>query len=206
MKTRDRIIQAALDLFNDRGAHSVTTNHIAASMGISPGNLYYHFANKEEIIREIFERIVREFDGLYGRPADTAFSAAALLDMFSKNCDLYYAYRFFYLELATLLAQDALLRKRYNANLKKRLEQQEALYRSMQDAGILASMPPAELRASLISGWIVSDFWLTYLYIGGGRITPGRIRESVFQVYCLLKPHLAPAALAQIEKILASPR
>ena len=54
MKTRDKIVFAALDLFNENGERNITTNHIAAHIEISPGNLYYHFNNKQEIVREIF--------------------------------------------------------------------------------------------------------------------------------------------------------
>ncbi|MGL5986966.1 MAG: TetR/AcrR family transcriptional regulator, partial [Burkholderiales bacterium] len=54
IKTYDRIIQASLELFNEHGERAITTNHIAAHLGISPGNLYYHFRNKEEIIYQIF--------------------------------------------------------------------------------------------------------------------------------------------------------
>ena len=57
MKTRDKIIHTALGLFNEQGTKAVTTNHIAAAVGISPGNLYYHFRNKEDIIRAIFEQM-----------------------------------------------------------------------------------------------------------------------------------------------------
>ncbi len=204
MNTRERIVQTALDLFNERGSYAVTTNHIAAGMEISPGNLYYHFRNKEEIIREIFANIVRDFDALYIRPADETPTAAALVGIYVLNCDLYYKYRFFYLELATLLGQDELLRKRYRANLKTRMEQQTAIYEKLADAGILRPVPGRELRASLINGWIVSDLWLTWLYIDNPRITPARIRENIHQVYCLLKPYLAPGPLAEIEKALAA--
>ncbi|MFN8512060.1 MAG: helix-turn-helix domain-containing protein [Chloroflexia bacterium] len=57
MSTRERILDAALGLFNERGTAVVSTNHIAAACGISPGNLYYHFRNKEEIIRALFDRM-----------------------------------------------------------------------------------------------------------------------------------------------------
>ncbi|KPY48701.1 Transcriptional reguator, TetR family [Pseudomonas syringae pv. rhaphiolepidis] len=69
-KTRERIVQTSLELFNQQGERSVTTNHIAAHMEISPGNLYYHFANKQVIIAELFT----EYETLVGSfltlPAD----------------------------------------------------------------------------------------------------------------------------------------
>ncbi|MBC7457291.1 MAG: TetR/AcrR family transcriptional regulator, partial [Bdellovibrionaceae bacterium] len=56
MKTKDRILLVALDLFNADGATEVTTNDIAKALKMSPGNLYFHYKNKEQIIREIFKR------------------------------------------------------------------------------------------------------------------------------------------------------
>ncbi|NON38996.1 TetR/AcrR family transcriptional regulator, partial [Klebsiella pneumoniae] len=56
MKTRDRILECALQLFNQQGERSVSTNHIAAHMEISPGNLYYHFPNKQAIIALLFSQ------------------------------------------------------------------------------------------------------------------------------------------------------
>ncbi len=47
--TKARIVEASLELFNQHGERAMTTNHIAAHLGISPGNLYYHSRNKEEI-------------------------------------------------------------------------------------------------------------------------------------------------------------
>jgi len=55
--TRQAILTTAIELFNEKGTAAVSTNHIAEAMAISPGNLYYHFANKEEIIRHIHQPI-----------------------------------------------------------------------------------------------------------------------------------------------------
>jgi AcrR family transcriptional regulator len=171
-------------------------------MGISPGNLYYHFRNKEEIIREIFGRIIEDFDVLYKNPKHHAVTAAGFFDIFKKTCDLYFKYRFFYLELAPLLGQDPLLKKRYRANLRVRLEQQKRFYSMLMKEGIIRPSSEKELTAGMISGWIVSDFWLTWLYISGEQITPERIGGSLLQIYYLLKPYLTDRAAVEIEKTL----
>ena len=54
LKTSQRIANSSLELFNQLGERSVSTNHIAAHMEISPGNLYYHFPNKQAIISVLF--------------------------------------------------------------------------------------------------------------------------------------------------------
>lgn len=71
MKTKDKIVYAALELFNEHGERTITTNHIAAHIEISPGNLYYHFRNKQEIVREIFAlysaELIERFTPLQGQ-------------------------------------------------------------------------------------------------------------------------------------------
>ena len=70
MKTRDRILECALQLFNHKGEPNVSTMEVANEMGISPGNLYYHFHGKEPLVLGLFERFQNELAPLLDPPAE----------------------------------------------------------------------------------------------------------------------------------------
>jgi AcrR family transcriptional regulator len=169
---------------------------------ISPGNLYYHFRNKEEIIRIIFDMIISEFDQLYGRGEEMSTAVEGFFSVFIRTGQLYYKYRFFYIELATLLSQDQELKKKYTANMNNRFRQQREYYRALVRDGILKQPPDKELEESLTIGWIISDFWLTWLYVSDAQITEENISRSVRHVYLLLKPYLTSGADEKILKML----
>lgn len=95
MKTRDKIVYAALELFNEHGERSITTNHIAEHIEISPGNLYYHFRNKQEIVRDIFTlystELLERFTPIQGQQESLTLLKTYLDSIFT----LMWKYRFF---------------------------------------------------------------------------------------------------------------
>ena len=66
MKTKDKIINAAIGLYNEKGLSNITSRHIAAKIEISHGNLEYHFPNKEALLLAIYDKMIREVSGFYG--------------------------------------------------------------------------------------------------------------------------------------------
>src|ERR1700761_2236251 len=109
MKTKDKIILTSIELFNKSGVVAVTTNHIAKELGISPGNLYFHFANKEEIIRQIFRLMAKDTYNLWKtRKGQKLEHPLALIE---RNFELFWRYRFFHREMYYLRRKDSQLSK-----------------------------------------------------------------------------------------------
>ncbi len=190
--TKDRIIDAAVELFNRSGVAQVTTNHIAAHLEMSPGNLYYHFKNKEEIIRAAFDRMNVEADQVWTFDPDAGVSA--IHRMLTGNLGLYAKYLFFARELPALLRSDATLRRRYRKIHRIRIEQLEDTLLPLLALGILKNLGPDDLMTLLESSWIIGLFGLPYSELAGRGTTQEEILRTAGMVMHLFKPYMEPFA------------
>jgi AcrR family transcriptional regulator len=143
MSTRERIVDTAIALFNEQGTGPVTTNHIAQAMGISPGNLYYHFRNKEAIVRAIYARLRPAWEASSALPTNRPLTVADLRRVLADHFRIVWAYRFYYRELSALLRRDPELAREYREVRRAALANIEALLRHFVDAGVLA-VPDAD--------------------------------------------------------------
>ena len=103
MKTRDRIIHASLELFNREGEPNVTTVDIANELDISPGNLYYHFKGKEELVRELFERFYEQFNVILRAPVQNPLRLEDNWFYLVVVFEHMHAYRFLYRNISLIL-------------------------------------------------------------------------------------------------------
>jgi len=142
MKTKDRIVQSSIELFNRSGVVAVTTNHIAKELDISPGNLYFHFANKEEIIRQIFRQMAKETYTLWKTPKGRKILHP--LDLIEKNFELFWRYRFFHREMYFLRRKDAQLNKMWKTHINKCLKLMTVMYKRWLKQGWMAPIGSAD--------------------------------------------------------------
>lgn len=168
MNTREKIIDSALRLFNEQGTKAVSTNHIAATTGISPGNLYYYFRNKEDIIRVIFEQMdtygmeqyLLIFNELQPGTLEAIEQTFVMIQKFN------WRYRFFKRELTALIMNDNLLKKSFHQTHRRMLD---VIRKSNNDAvaiGTLKPLPDKEMALFTEEIWLVTLFWLNYLEVG----------------------------------------
>jgi AcrR family transcriptional regulator len=189
--TRSRILDAALALFNERGTSNVTTNHIAEALGMSPGNLYYHYRNKAEIVRGLFARIMGEWAANYAVPPATMPSIAMMETMVAGNFDIQARYRFFFRDLTLLLNADLELATAYCANRAAGIGNTKFLIGLFCEAGVLMPLANDEALDDLAQLlWLVGDFWLVFKDTGGAAFSPADTEQGVRLFRRLLTPHL----------------
>jgi AcrR family transcriptional regulator len=188
--TRKRILETALRLFNEFGTAAVSTNRIAADAGISPGNLYYHYRNKEEIIRALLEDLLAAFEVFWLLPHGRQLGLGDLHTLLSNTFEVQWRYRFLSRELVALLRSDHLLAQRYQDNYQRRMQQQRTFAQHLIDARVLRPLREAELTAVLTACWIVTENWLTFLESSGQPITYEQFQAGSQVIARVLHPYL----------------
>lgn len=190
-QTRANILRHAVALFNERGTDDVSTNTIAAAAAISAGNLYYHFGNKEEIIRAILEQMILEWNGLYEPLDPDAFGLDALRRLLHDSFALTWRYRFFFRELVALLRRDEALQERYHATQARRIADQNAFITRLADQpGARPAGDPAEITNALRIAWILGDTWLLHIEALGQPVDESSLQEGVALILQVLRPVL----------------
>ena len=104
-QTRQRILDASLMMFNAQGEPNVTTNHIADELEISPGNLYYHFRNKDDIIEQLFAVYEQRMDAALVAPSGRLPGLEDVWLQLHLVFECIWDYRFLYRDLVDILAK-----------------------------------------------------------------------------------------------------
>lgn len=188
MKTRDRILECALQCFNARGEGNVSVLEIATELGISPGNLYYHFRGKEPLVLALFERFRQELAPLLQPPPDdtrlTLEDCWLFLHLLVERLE---AYRFLFQDLANLAERQPALARGVRAWLGQLKHCLTDLLGRLQDQARLHGEP------TVISE-LVEQITLTLLFaLDYQRILgrPADIDQVVYQLMMLVSPHLS---------------
>ncbi len=191
MSTRERILDSALHLFNENGTADISTNHIAAACGISPGNLYYHFHNKQEIIRELFQRLYTIWDNDLQLPQDRMPMLGDLKTIVETNFQIIWQYRFAYRELVALLRQDAELCQEFHAVRQRGFDGFGNLFGAFVAAGVFrVPNDPQAINELQEICWLISEFWLTNLEVNGHAVDETEMQRGMKLLLRVLQPYL----------------
>jgi AcrR family transcriptional regulator len=191
-QTRQRILDAALAMFNEQGEPNVTTNHIADELEISPGNLYYHFRNKDDIIEQLFARYEERMDTALVAPEGRLRDLEDIWLQLHLVFEAIWDYRFLYRDLVDILSRNRRLRLRFARILKRAADNATSGMRGLVQAGVMRASA-AEVEATATNILVVATFWLNYASVRGDKDEHEAIRQGIVQVMMLLSPLLRDA-------------
>lgn len=189
-KTKERILDVALQLFNKNGTRVISTNHIADACSMSPGNLYYHFKNKEQIIYGLFERMILSWDEAKKHSVQDASSEEILEQQLEKTFHFVWQYRFVHRELAALIDRDSELKKLCNRVLQLRIFEIESLIKEFMILGIIKPIDDRTLKFLANTSLYFGLFWQPYLESIGNESTEENVQKGVQMIKQLLEPYL----------------
>jgi AcrR family transcriptional regulator len=206
-KTRDRILGISLEMFNAQGEPNVTTNHIADELEISPGNLYYHFRNKDDIVEHLFTAFETRMDVALTAPDKRLPTLEDLWLQMHLVFECIWDYRFVYRDLVDLLSRNRKLKMHFSRILKRAQESVGAVCKGLVDAGVMIATP-VEIDAVAQHILLAATFWLNFQHIRPAISTAkpdpqADLGRGAYLVMMLLAPYLRAAERAHLNKLAA---
>jgi AcrR family transcriptional regulator len=192
IKTRDRILQTSLALFNSVGEPNVTTLLISDEMDISPGNLYYHFRSKGDIVEELFNQYEQDMLDLLAVPEDAEISLEQQGFFLHLLFETVARYRFLYQDLVNVLSRYDQLRVRFKRIQRKKTSAFRTICESFRRQGSM-TIEQEELDSLCEQLTLTACYWSAFDTLSHlddrESVDPGR---GVYQMMHLVIPYLTP--------------
>lgn len=177
--TKTKIKQSAMKLFNAHDTLSITTNHIAKEAEISPGNLYYHYKNKEEIILSLYKDLSLAIEAL--KSFETIMLSKnpikVMNEMFESYSDIFFTYRFLLRDSMVLIALYPSFKEAFSANQEKRIQQIEEVLHFLIKEQILIFQEHQHLNKRAKLHWFITGYWQVFAS-STGNVTKESIQEA----------------------------
>ena len=203
MKTKDKIITTAINLFNVHGTKAISTNHIAKEMGISPGNLYYHFRSKNDIIRSISDNFSSELGTVFQIQLDTISDFGYnLTTLFNRFFRIQQSYQFLFFEGVHLTKQDHVLLDNYT-NLRSLIK--KGYYELLSDLVKIKIMKKQSLNIIddlFDSQWIIMWYWINHTILDRNIYDDFQIKKGIKLSFSIIKPQLTSIGKIAFDKTL----
>lgn len=197
-KTKTRVLATALGLFNNEGESQVSAVDVAAVMGISPGNLYYHYKGKDQIILSLFDDFEEEIKQVLAAPVNEPLNLSDNWVYLYIIFEEIYDFRFFYRNMSELLTRVPELRGRFSRILALKEQAVFSLLSTLDEMGYLTfdEGEKGALAARLAQHF---TFWLQYHDLRFGTAPPKTlIDQGVFQTLIQITPYWADGDMSEL--------
>ncbi|MFZ5558142.1 MAG: TetR/AcrR family transcriptional regulator [Pseudomonadota bacterium] len=198
-RTKGRILDASLALFNAHGEPNVSTNQIALETGISPGNLHYHYRRKDRIVAGLFDRFEASLREMLGEPSPgvTVEDVWLFLHLLFEHVR---DYRFVFRDLDDILERDRRLRGRFTQLFGDVVAAFAGLCRALAAAGAMRASD-SQIAAVAENMALIAIHWLGYERLRGRGADADAIGRGVYHAMAHVAPYLKGESRALLEEL-----
>lgn len=201
INTKQKIINAALDLFNENGMANVRLQQIADEIGISPGNLAYHFKNKEAIVESVQEDIIEQVSAVLS----TYRIFPNLMD-FDNQLSKYFAFTkshpFYFLDLLEIDRHYPAIHAKRQVHISKMISQIRKRFDFNQQRGLIKKETSPELYDEIANViWVLITFWVAQNVIRRSNQVED-MKAFKKMVWNQMYPFFTKAGIAEFEQLI----
>jgi AcrR family transcriptional regulator len=200
MTTKEKILSTSLQLFNKEGLADTSIRDIAAELGISDGNLRYHFRTKDALVEALFDQLA---DGIGNEIMDGSkqeLTIKLMRKLLAHLMNNFYAYRFLLQDLNAILNTYPVIKKKFNKITEERLIILEQMILGYVHLGYLNQEPYKGHYKQLIENLLIlSHFWINgsqLFYKGAKKDMVDHYTETIFSI---MYPYFTEKALVEMK-------
>lgn len=201
-KTKQKILDTALLLFNKHGLSKTTLRTIANELGISQGNLCYHFKKREDIIEQLYYQLVENIDKGILDINLSDISVKTMYTLYKTIAFEFYDYRFFLLDFTQIMRTHQNVKSHYNELITIRNSQMLLLIEELISKELLRKEElPNEYENLYTRIQILSDFWMSSLSIKTDVISKETTEQYIGVIFENIYPYLTKKGILEYQKI-----
>lgn len=201
MDTRKKILDKALEMFNERGIEYVGLRELAAILDIRVSNITYYFPTKDDLVYALSLELGKANAEVIVERENLTMSA--FLKMLREVFQNHIAFRCLLLSVVHLMKQNKHLSEAYKHTQKVRNAAMYSNLQALERSGYLKPKDKAEMDF-LVSGIsLISRFWISEAAISFDQLTADeQIRHYLTLISKLLLPYSTKKAIKEMDVFL----
>lgn len=199
--TKSKILEISLQLYNKCGLKNVSQRMISNELGISPGNLTYHFKRTEDILENLFIEMVNEIDLLFEESQSKQLSLKNLIHLYISTMGVLYKNKFFMLDFVQIIRYCDRINIKYIEVTDRRHQQHtQTIIQLIENKYLKPPSFKGEYIALYQRMGILSDFWMSTEIINQGVISEEAINHYAFINMADMYPYLTEKGKHEFEE------
>ena len=199
LKTRDKILEATITAFNEQGYSNVSMQKLAENMGLSPGNLTYHFRKKEDLMIALYDLFREEMSLVIPPPDQNTPDSFKLDDQIKDFYKLQQRFLFFYLDLLEIERAYPVIAEQHYIHIQNQIKALETGLNFNIGRGIIAEIDALTTQHLAQQIWMTAVFWPRQARVRGLEDSLEDMRQTIWRQ---ISPYLTSTGIKEVNEIL----